>query len=373
MPNDANVTYELDLDVVTEGDTSNPTVVEARLYQVRRGHEKSPAQFTSGLRFHVCNDGTYTNSTNGLIAVGTGYGSLRTAHTATKDITLDCPTAGAKAAGVLTLTGGASDVTDGETFVVGPQTYYISTGLTAVPASNVAVDVSADGTKSQGTISMATKPTATDTVVLGTKTYTFKAAAVVDGDVEIGALVANSQENLVAAINGTDGINTANTQVTAADFDSDASVVTAIYTGAQGDTIVASETFTDLTDAIDGSGNLGGTTAGVNPDETEAGDAIVTAVTGDTGAVVTAVNVAGVVTFTAKYNGAAYNAFSTTESTASGSFGAATLEDGVEDNIHVLRLELTDGVGQTHTLRVGPAVTGSLPVDFSQTLQITHA
>ena len=46
---------------------------------------------------------------------------------------------------------------------------------------------------------MATKPTAGDTVAIGSRVYTFVATPDLEGEVAIGANVAASQVNLVAA------------------------------------------------------------------------------------------------------------------------------------------------------------------------------
>ena len=114
--------------------------------------------------------------------------------------------------------------------------------------ANMALLTTGANNKATGTLSMATKPTADDTVVIGANTYTFVATWAAEGDVEIGALVANSQANLVAAINGSDGNNTAHPLVTAAAFASDDMVVTAKSVGTAGN-LATTETFTDETDA----------------------------------------------------------------------------------------------------------------------------
>ncbi len=107
-----------------------------------------------------------------------------------------------------------------------------------------------NGVKATGTLGMATKPTANDTVTLGTNVYKFVATAAAAGDVAIGALIANSQANLVAAINDGDTYNDAHEDVTVAAFDgSDDMVATAIVHGTVANAIATEETFTDATDA----------------------------------------------------------------------------------------------------------------------------
>lgn len=118
---------------------------------------------------------------------------------------------------------------------------------------------------SQGTLTMDTQPTADDTMTIGTKTYTFTAdgTAAADGEIDVGADLADAKTLVVAAINGTDGINTAHTQVTAAAFSGDDMVITASTKGVAGDLIATTETFTAATNVFDAA-TLGTTTAGVN-------------------------------------------------------------------------------------------------------------
>lgn len=118
---------------------------------------------------------------------------------------------------------------------------------------------------SQGTLTMDTQPTAGDTMTIGTKTYTFTAdgTAAADGEIDVGADLADAKTLVPAAINGTDGINTAHTQVTAAAFVGDDMVITASTKGTAGDSIATTETFTAVTNVFDAA-TLGTTTAGVN-------------------------------------------------------------------------------------------------------------
>lgn len=117
-------------------------------------------------------------------------------------------------------------------------------------------------TSSQGTLTIDTLVTTGDTFTIGSKVYTFVASgANEDGEVNIGASAAESQANIVAAINGTDGWNVAHTQVTAANAVSDDIVITARVPGAAGDLIATTETFTAVTNVFDDT-TLGTTTAG---------------------------------------------------------------------------------------------------------------
>lgn len=127
---------------------------------------------------------------------------------------------------------------------------------TATPVNAVA---------SQGTLTVDTQPTVGDTITIGTKTYTVTTdgTASSDGEVDAGADLADFKTLIVAAINGTDGINTAHTQVTAAAFSGDDCVITASTKGTSGDSIATTETFTTGTNTFDGN-TLGTTTAGVD-------------------------------------------------------------------------------------------------------------
>lgn len=118
---------------------------------------------------------------------------------------------------------------------------------------------------SAGTLTMDTQPTADDTMTIGTKTYTFTAdgTADEDGEIDVGADLADAKTLVVAAINGTDGNNTAHTQVTAAAFSGDDCVITASTKGTAGDDIATTETFTAGTNVFDAA-TLGTTTAGVD-------------------------------------------------------------------------------------------------------------
>jgi len=85
-----------------------------------------------------------------------------------------------------------------------------------------------------GSLTMATKPVANDTVTIGTTTYKFVATPAASGDVAIGAAVANSQANLLAAINDGDTYNTARTDIAATAWAANVMVVTATAYGTAG-------------------------------------------------------------------------------------------------------------------------------------------
>ena len=133
-------------------------------------------------------------------------------------------------------------------------------------AGNVAIkpaleDVTpVNGVAATGTLTIDAQVTAGDTMTIGDKVFTFVASgtAAVDGDIDIGDSIAACLLATVAAINGTDGINTPSEFVTAGDFASDDCILTSIVTATAGNAVATTETFTTeanvFADTILGSG-----------------------------------------------------------------------------------------------------------------------
>ena len=129
-----------------------------------------------------------------------------------------------------------------------------------------------EGVAAQGTLTMATKPTADDTIVLNGQTFTWKAALTGANQLLIGANIAASKAALEAAMvdrdNGgvlhsvTDAVYAA-TEMTAVAFSGDDMVFTAAVKGTAGNSLATTETFTDGSDSFDAA-TLGTTTAGVD-------------------------------------------------------------------------------------------------------------
>jgi hypothetical protein len=115
------------------------------------------------------------------------------------------------------------------------------------------------GVAAQGTLTVDTQITNGDTMTVDTKTYTFQDTLTdVDGNIKIGATLAATQANLVAAfdlsgIAGTDyaASMTAHPTVNIADFAADAAVLTAKTKGTAGNSIATTETFTAGTNIFD--------------------------------------------------------------------------------------------------------------------------
>lgn len=230
--------------------------------------------------------------------------------------------------GTLELTG---TVLDGETFRVGSETFEIDTDATVV-GTNIAIDVSAFAVASQGALTIDTQPIVGDTFTIGvgggSKTYTFVAEvdADTDGEIGIGADLAGAQGNIVAAINGTDGFNTAHTQVTAGTFALDNLIITAIVPGTPGDLIATTETFFAATNIFDAA-TLGTTTAGVDCPAADADGAIIADFNAGSTVLVTASQGAGTtIIFTADVKGVAGDLIVTDPETLShGAFDDVTL------------------------------------------------
>jgi hypothetical protein len=134
----------------------------------------------------------------------------------------------------------------------------------------------------------------------------------------------------VAAINGTDGINTPHPSVDAGNFAANACLLTALVGGVAGNATATTETFTAGTNVFDAA-TLGTTTAGVDCTKGDARTALVAAITAsDTQGVGAAAGAGDTMTLTADVAGDVGNDIATIETMANGAFGAATLAGGVD-------------------------------------------
>lgn len=196
---------------------------------------------------------------------------------------------------------------------------------------NIPVDIEANTTKATGTLTVDTKPTAGDTMTIGTRKYTFVAVAAgdADGEIEVGADKAGAQANIVAAINGTDGHNTAHPDVTAAAFAADACVITAKIGGTKGNSIATTETFTANSN-IFAAAELG---TGADCSAANAITALVAAITAsDTQGVGAADGAGDTVVFTADVAGVAGNLIEIQETLINGSV-PSLLSGGVNGTV----------------------------------------
>lgn len=125
-------------------------------------------------------------------------------------------------------------------------------------------ELSAAAGAATGTLTVVDQPTAGDTLTVGATVYTFVASGDFNaaGEIPIGGDVATTRASIVAAINGTDGQNSANASASAAAFSGTTCLVTALLSGDRGNAVAFSETFTSASNVTNGSGFLGGSTAG---------------------------------------------------------------------------------------------------------------
>lgn len=171
---------------------------------------------------------------------------------------------------------------DEETVTIGSDVFEFDTHDSESLANSGAIRVNVSGgstVKSQGTLTLDTQPISGDTMTLGSKVYTFvpDGTANADGEIDVGSDLAGAKVNVVAAINGSDGYNTAHTLVSAAAFAVNDCVITALAGGVPGDSIASTETF-DAAGNIFDAATLGTTTAGVSPPAGEASDALLAAI-----------------------------------------------------------------------------------------------
>lgn len=328
------------------------------------------ADHVGPLRVRVCDSGTFGDATNATIAVAAGSALLEEL-TADVDLVISEIRA-AYAARTLTLTGVAKH---GETVTIGTRVYQFVAGA-AASGSNVAVDIAGGTVAAAGTLTMDTQPTAGDSFTLGSRTYIYVANATADnaGEISVGTDLATAKAHTVAAINGTDGFNVANTLVTAAAFASDDCVITSRIEGTVGNAYVSTSNFTEVTNVFDAT-TLGDTTLGSDCAAGAAITALVAAITADTSAVVTAVDGAGdTVVATAKTAGTAGNAIALAETMANAAWAGAetVLAGGVDAVAGTYAIDLTDATAETVTLRLGPAPHGAGFGDFSASLDVEH-
>ena len=129
----------------------------------------------------------------------------------------------------------------------------------------------------QGTLTIAEPVTAEDTMTIGAVVYTFKAngTAAAAGEIDMGAAEANTKLNIVTAIKGTDGLNTAHpTADCAAAFVGDGLVLTAKTKGTVGNALATTQTLTHASNIFDAA-TLGTTTAGVDGTPGAAGQQLI--------------------------------------------------------------------------------------------------
>lgn len=125
--------------------------------------------------------------------------------------------------------------------------------VAAAPKNGVAANV---------TLTLAVQPANTETITIGSRTYTWVTAgtANANGKISVGADLAAAKVNFLAAMAGTDGINLRNEQVTAGNFSGDNSVITARNKGTAGNSLVSTETMAGVGNAFSAATLTGGVT-----------------------------------------------------------------------------------------------------------------
>lgn len=225
---------------------------------------------------------------------------------------------------------------DGETFSIGSDTYEFlaDDAQTKTADTNIGVNIVAKTEKATVTLTVDTQPTSGDTMVLDAKTYIFVPVGTAnhDGEISIGTTLAEAQAAIVAAINGSDNVNTKHPSVSAAAFATNACVITANIGGTSGNTIASTETFAAATNVFSGVKLSSGT----NCTAANTATAIIAAINGNTNSKVSAAAGTGNnVTVTAKTAGQEGNSISVSETMANASFGTnvVSLSGGVDGTV----------------------------------------
>lgn len=277
-------------------------------------------------RFRIMITGDQMLLQRSAAAGGTSWTTIQTLDGATGTIANFLR--GAHALGIVRFAGVTGDE---ETITIGSDVYEFDTHVaeTLANAGAIRLDVSGGSTvHSQGTLTMDTQPTATDTVTVGSTTYTWVASGATSGQINVGADLAAAKVNFVAAINGTDGINSANAEASAAAFVGNDCVLTALEGGTDGDAVATTETFTAGTNVFDAA-TLGTTTAGVDPTAGESSDAFIAAVNASGTEAIRAIDIsANEVLLVATSIGAVTTAISETMATADNTVDTAALRAG---------------------------------------------
>lgn len=125
--------------------------------------------------------------------------------------------------------------------------------------------------KAQGKLTVAVQPTDGDTFTIGSRTYTLQTTLTnANGNIKIGVTLADTQKNIVDAINLTGtpatqyaGATRVNTQVTIGNFSGNEAIITSKETGTAGNSIATTETFASGSNIFD-SATLGTYRAGAD-------------------------------------------------------------------------------------------------------------
>lgn len=224
---------------------------------------------------------------------------------------------------------------DGETLTIGGDTYEFlaDTAQSKTAPANIAINITSKTVKATGSLTVDTQPTAGDTLTIGTKTYIFvpNGTANADGEISIGADLAEAQDNISYAINGRDEINTEHPLVSASAFVANVCAITAIIGGTIGNSIPTTETFTAGTNVF-AAATLG---SGTNCTAANTAAVIIAAVNARDTNVVASAGDGNDVLITAKVAGTVGNDLAVSDTMANAAFAAAAtkLSGGVNGTV----------------------------------------
>ena len=233
-------------------------------------------------------------------------------------------------------------VIDGETMttdnaeVEGADIYEFAADIAlSVGAGNIAVDINDVTVKATDDLTIDTNPTPGDTMTIGTKVFTFvpNGTGNADGEIDVEALLADTQINIIAAIKGTDGHNDPHPLVTCGEaFALDILAITAFIGGVAGNAIATTETFAAETNIF----SAATLQTGEDCSATDAVTALVAAITASDTQGVGAVDGEGdTIELTSDIAGVIGNGIAIDEDMANGAFagGAVALSGGVDGTI----------------------------------------
>ena len=148
----------------------------------------------------------------------------------------------------------------------------------AVDPQYIPLDIRTNAAKAARDGTFTGTPSADDTTAIAGTTYTAKAvgAATSAGQFELGTDSTSAAANLAAAVNGTDGVNSANANVTASVAGS-VITITAKIGGTAGNSLALS----DSLDAFTWASSATALTGGTDPTQNQARDLIVAAINSD--------------------------------------------------------------------------------------------
>lgn len=114
-----------------------------------------------------------------------------------------------------------------------PDTTGLPIGSRVIVADTSAEEMFVGYYYASGVLTVSDQPEAGDTIDIGSTTYTFVADEDFDSadEIAVGASVAEAVANIVSAINGTDGVNSANADVSAEATGAGEVTITSFVTG----------------------------------------------------------------------------------------------------------------------------------------------